>query len=477
MKIAFHGAARTVTGSKHLLTLDNGTQVLLDCGMFQGMGQFTDDLNGTFGFEAKEVNHLLLSHAHIDHCGLIPKLVKEGFAGKIYCTEATRDLALLLLHDSADIQRNETQIHNTHRRRGDNVAEPLYTLEDVEKTAKLFQIVSLDEWINIEDGLEVFYNNTGHIIGAAGITVRVKENDEPKVIHFSGDVGRYHDVILQQPQCFPQADFIIIESTYGNKVHEAEYRSVDIIAKHIKHTCVEKGGKLIIPAFSVGRTQELLYFLNQLSLEKRLPEIPVFVDSPLSYETTKVIKRYPALFNNQLQKVMETDDDPFDFPGLYFLQDVEDSKQLQHKTQPCIIIAASGMADAGRIRFHIRDNVEFERNTILLVGYCDPESLGGQLMRGEKDIKINGQELRVNAEIEVMHSMSAHGDVDDLCHYLSCQETGSVSTVYLVHGEFKVQEDFQKKLTQKGYSHVLIPEQHAVYGLHETAGAEAKLLL
>lgn len=473
MKIAFHGAARTVTGSKHLLTLENGTQVLLDCGMFQGMGRLTDDLNGSFGFEAKEVNYLLLSHAHIDHCGLIPKLVKEGFEGKIYCTEATRDLALLLLHDSADIQRNETQTHNTHRRRHDDVVEPLYTLEDVEETAKRFQIVPLDEWVTIDEGLDVFYNNTGHIIGAAGITIQVKENGEKKTVHFSGDVGRYRDIILQQPQCFPQADFIIIESTYGNKLHEAEFRSLDVLNKHIKHTCVEKGGKLIIPAFSVGRTQELLYFLNQLSLEKRLPEIPVFVDSPLSLETTKVIKKYPDLFNEQVQKVMESDSDVFDFPGLHFIEDVEESKQLQYKKDPCIIIAASGMADAGRIRYHIRDNVEFERNTILLVGYCDPESLGGQLMAGEKDIKISGQELRVNAEIEVMHSMSAHGDMDDLCRYLSCQEVDSVSTVYLVHGEYKVQEDFQRKLEQKGYAHVLIPEQHAVYGLHETANAEA----
>lgn len=472
MKIAFHGAARAVTGSKHLLTLDNGIQVLLDCGMFQGMGHQTDELNSYFGFEAQEVNYLLLSHAHIDHCGLIPKLVKEGFEGKIYCTGATRDLALLLLHDSADIQRNETQIHNTHRRREDEILEPLYTIEDVEKTATLFKIVPFDEWITIEDELDVFYNNTGHIIGAAGITIRIKENGEERIIHFSGDVGRYRDVILQPPQCFPQADFIVIESTYGNKIHEGEYHSIDIIAKHIKHTCAEKGGKLIIPAFSVGRTQELLYFLNQLSLEKRLPDVPVFVDSPLSIETTQVIKKYPALFNEQLQKVMKEDSDPFDFPGLHFIEDVEESKQLQHKTQPCIIIAASGMADAGRIRYHIRNNVEFARNTILIVGYCDPESLGGQLTQGAKEIKINGQELTVNAEVEVMHSMSAHGDVNDLCRYLVCQETDSISTIYLVHGEYSVQQDFQKNLETKGYKSVLIPEQHAVYGLHETAGAE-----
>ena len=472
MKIAFHGAARTVTGSKHLLTLDKGTQILLDCGMFQGMGEATDDMNSNFRFEAKDVKYLLLSHAHIDHSGLIPKLVKEGFEGKIYCTAATRDLAMLLLHDSADIQRNETQIRNTQRRRHDDVMEPLYTLEDVERTATMFEIVVFDQWIMIEDGVEVQYTNTGHIIGSAGITLRIKENDQTKTIHFSGDVGRYRDIILQPPQCFPQADFIIIESTYGNSLHEAEFHSVDILARHIKHTCVEKGGKLIIPAFSVGRTQELLYFLNQLSLERRLPDIPVIVDSPLSLEATEVVKKYPALFNDRVQKVMETDDDPFYFPGLRFIEAVEESKQLEHKTEPCIIISASGMADAGRIRHHIKNNIEFERNTILLVGYCDPQSLGGQLMGGAKEVSIFSQEYRVNADVEVMRSMSAHGDVDDLCRYLACQKADSISCVYLVHGEYSVQQDFQKRLLQKGYTHVIIPEPHAVYGLHEMASAE-----
>ncbi len=475
MKIAFHGAARTVTGSKHLLTLEKGTQILLDCGMFQGMGDATDALNGTFGFAAKEVNYLLLSHAHIDHCGLIPKLVKEGFSGPIYCTAATRDLAMLLLQDSADIQRNETNIHNTHHKGTGDVLEPLYTLEDVEKAAQMFTIIELDKWIPIEEGTEIFYNSTGHIIGAAGITLRIKENGENKTVHFSGDVGRYNDVILRPPECFPQADFIIIESTYGNSLHQNQFGTLDTLLTHIRHTCVEKGGKLIIPAFSVGRTQELLYFLNQLSLEKRLPDVPVIVDSPLSCETTQVVKKYPDLFNERLQKVLEVDNDPFNFPGLRFTQSVEESKILEHKTEPCIIISASGMADAGRIRFHIKNNIEFERNTILLVGYCDPHSLGGQLMNGAKEVKINGQELVVNAEIEVMRSMSAHGDMDDLCRYLSCQEISSVSGIYLVHGEYGVQQDFMKKLLHKGYEHVLIPDMHAVCGLNEMKTTEATM--
>ena len=473
MKIAFHGAARTVTGSKHLVTLENGTQILLDCGMFQGMGDVTDDLNSSFGFDAKEVTYLLLSHAHIDHTGLIPKLVKEGFEGKIYCTAATKDLTLLLLHDSADIQKNETQVQNTHRRKNDDTVEALYTLEDVEKTATLFETVDFDTWICIDENVEVYYNNTGHIIGSAGITMRITENEQQKTLHFSGDVGRYHDVILCPPQCFPQADFIILESTYGNSLHQNQFNTLDTLSKYIKHTCVEKGGKLIIPAFSVGRTQELLYFLNQLSLEKRLPPIPVIVDSPLSLETTMVVKKYPSLFNERLQKVLEIDDDPFDFPGMHFTQTVEDSIKLGSFTDPCIIISASGMADAGRIQHHIKNNVESEQNTILLVGYCDPQSVGGQLMNGAREIKIHGHEYTVRAEVEVMRSMSAHGDMDDLGRYLSCQEKESVSCVYLVHGEYSVQQDFAAKLKLKGYEHVIVPDMHTVCGLNEVVATSA----
>lgn len=273
MRVAFHGAARTVTGSKHLVTLKNGTQMLLDCGMFQGLSEdLTDSWNSSFRFEADKVNYLLLSHAHIDHSGLIPKLVKEGFKGKIICTAATRGLAMLLLQDSADIQKNENQVQRTHGSNSEEVSEPLYTLEDVIKTAELFEIIQFEEWVQLDEGVEIYYTNTGHIIGSAAITIRVTEEEQTKILHFSGDVGRYRDVLLCPPQPFPQSDFIIIESTYGNSMHESQFGTTDQLMKWIKHTCVEKGGKLIIPAFSVGRTQELLYFLNQLSLEKRLPE-------------------------------------------------------------------------------------------------------------------------------------------------------------------------------------------------------------
>ncbi len=299
--------------------------------------------------------------------------------------------------------------------------------------------------------------------------MRVTGNGISEQITFTGDIGRYRDVILRPPQEFPQADYIIIESTYGDKLHEAVFSTTDQIMKIIRETCVNKKGKLIIPAFSVGRTQELLYFLNQLSLEKRLSDIPVIVDSPLSFLATQIVKSYPDYFNERIQKVLEIDDDPFDFPGLHFTQTVEDSMKIKDVNDPCIIIAASGMADAGRIRHHIMNNIHNEKNTILIVGYCEPNSLGGQLMNNAKQVQIMGEDFKVNAQVAVMRSMSAHGDVDDLCRFLSCQNSELVKKLFLVHGEDEVQMEFKKRLLLKGFSDVRIP------GMHEECELVAEL--
>jgi metallo-beta-lactamase family protein len=466
MKIAFHGAARTVTGSKHVLTLDNNVKILFDCGMFQGMGRETDALNSNFGFEAGEIDYLLLSHAHIDHCGLIPRLVKEGFRGKIYCTPPTKDLAEILLQDSADIQRDDTKFINKKRAKQHlPPIEPLYTEEDVALALPLFNMVHYGEWFTIEPGLEVLYTDAGHIIGSAAVHVRVTENNTLTQISFSGDVGRYRDVILRSPEVFPQADYILLESTYGDSLHEDVFNTPDQLLGWVQKTCVEKKGKLIIPAFSVGRTQELLYFLNQLSLEKRLPAIPVYVDSPLSREATDVVRRHPETFNNRIQKVLKVDDDPFEFPGMQFIKTVEESKQLNDRPQPCIIISASGMADAGRVKHHIMNNIGDPENTVLLVGYCEPNSLGGHLMAGRKEVRIFGDFYDVKAEVGIMRSMSAHGDYDDLSQFLACQHPKDVKKLFLVHGEYDVQQEFQRRLLKKGFADVEIPEQHQVFGL------------
>jgi metallo-beta-lactamase family protein len=461
MKIAFHGAARTVTGSKHLITLKSGIKILLDCGMFQGMGKETDSMNRNLGFEASEVDVMILSHAHIDHSGLIPKLVREGFAGKIYCTPATKELSAILLEDSAEIQRSDTKFINKRRaKQGLPLYDPLYSVDDVAVAVKAFETVDYDNWKTVLPGIEVLFTDAGHIIGSAAVSLKITENNELTRISFSGDVGRYRDVILRSPAVFPQADYLLLESTYGNKLHDEVYSTPDNLLKWIQHTCSVKKGKLIIPAFSVGRTQEILYDLNQLSLEKKLPKVPFYVDSPLSREATQMIKNYPQYFNSRIRKVMETDDDPFDFEGLNYIKTVDESKNLNYLEQPCVIISASGMADAGRVKHHIMNNIGGAQNTILMVGYCEPRSLGGRLANGDKVVRIFGEEFDVVAEVGSLRSMSAHGDYDDLCQFISCQDVTQIKSLFLVHGEYNVQQDFAKRLERKGFNDVEIPDLH-----------------
>lgn len=461
MKIAFHGAARTVTGSKHLLTMDNGTQFLFDCGLFQGLGKETDVLNAQFGFEPANIKYLLLSHAHIDHCGLIPRLVRQGFKGTIFCTPGTRELAQVLLLDSAEIQRDDTKFINKKRaRQGLPPYEPLYTVDDAQASFGLLREVPYREWFEIEPGLEVMYTDAGHIIGSAAVHARITENGKTTQVSFSGDVGRYKDVILRSPEVFPQADYVIIESTYGNSLHEDILNTPEQLLDWIIKTCVQKKGKLIIPAFSVGRTQELLYFLNELYNEGKLPHVPVYVDSPLSREATDVVKHHPENFNRTIKKMLQTDDDPFDFNTLHFIKTVDESKALNDKPEPCIIISASGMADAGRVKHHILNNIGSSRNTILLVGYCEPHSLGGRLMAGAKEVRIFGEYYKVQAEVGSMRSMSAHGDYDDLSQFLACQAPALVKTLFIVHGEYDVQQEFQRRLQKKGFKDVQVPALH-----------------
>ncbi len=465
MKISFHGAARTVTGSKHVITLKNGKKILLDCGMFQGMGPETDELNHEWGFEPSEINYLILSHAHIDHCGLIPKLIKDGYRGKVFCTPATFDLAAVLLEDSAGIQENDAKMANKRKAiQHLPYLKPLYSTDDAIVAMDSFEIVNYNTWRKIDEDIEFSYTDAGHIIGSACVHLKIKEDNKIKTITFSGDVGRYRDIILKSPETFPQADYVILESTYGNSLHDEHTPTADVLLEWIKKTCLHKKGKLIIPAFSVGRTQELLFSLNQLEIENRLPDLEYFVDSPLSYKATQIVKRYPHYFNNRIQKILQNDDDPFAFRGLKFTASVDESKLLNYKKEPCVIISASGMADAGRIKHHISNNIENSRNTILFTGYCEPNSLGGRLMKHPQEVNIFGQPHEVNANIGEMRSMSAHGDYDDLMQFLGCQDPKAIKTLFLVHGEYDVQVDFKKRLERKGFE-VEIPERHSTFGL------------
>lgn len=466
MKIGFHGAARTVTGSKHLITLTNGRKILLDCGMFQGMGKETDAMNEDFGFEAASITHLILSHAHIDHSGLIPLLVKRGFKGNIYCTPATRDLTEILLLDSAKIQEDDAKFKNKKlKKEGRPEITPLYAVDDARHCISLLKAVNYKTWFSVDDDVELYFTDAGHIIGSASVHLRITENGKTTAISFSGDVGRYNDAILRSPETFPQADYILLESTYGSSLHAEAAPSDDLLIKYIHDTCKVKKGKLIIPAFSVGRTQELLYALNRAELDGKLPKVSIFVDSPLSLEATDVVRHHPEVFNKTVKKLLERDDDPFDFPGLQYIRTVDESKALNFREEPCVIISASGMAEAGRVKHHIANNINDSRNTILLVGYCEPQSLGGRLMRGAKEVSIYGTRYEVRAEVGVIRSMSAHGDYEDLSQWLSCQDPKEVKKLFLVHGEYEVQTVFRNWLMKKGFRDIEIPERHAQFSI------------
>jgi metallo-beta-lactamase family protein len=461
MDITFHGAARNVTGSKHLLRLQDGTSVLLDCGMFQGLGEQTEEMNEHFGFNPKKIDYLILSHAHIDHCGLIPRLVSEGFEGQIFCTAATMDLARILLMDSAKIQMQDVEYSNKHRaRNGQPLLDALYTEEDAMAAMRLFKIVDYHEEYQINQNLKFKFTDAGHVLGSAAVHIAVTENGKKTYITFSGDVGRYGDLLLKNPQTFPQADYILLESTYGDSLHKDIGPIEDALLEIIKQTCEVKKGKVIIPAFSVGRTQELLYALNALELKGELPDVPYYVDSPLSEKATQVLKDHPEVYNNGVKEVMKIDADPFGFKGLKFIQSTEESIALNDDVRPCVIISSSGMAEAGRVKHHIKNNISNQKNTILMVGYAEPNSLGGRLARGEKEVHIFGEQYQVNAEVQSIKSMSAHGDYEDLLHFLSCQDPKLVKKVFLVHGEYEVQQHFAEKLKDKGFKNIEIPYQH-----------------
>jgi metallo-beta-lactamase family protein len=466
MKISFHGATRTVTGSKHLLHINANKKILLDCGLFQGMGKDTTRLNTEWGFAPEEINHVIISHAHIDHVGLLPKLVKDGYKGKIYCTPATASLARLLLVDSARIQEADVMYANKRRKKeGLPLFEPLYTEDDATNVFPLFETIPYNEPYMVDEGVELTYTDCGHILGSAAVNLKIKEKGIVTRLTFSGDLGRYRDMILRSPQEFPQADYIIIESTYGDKLHDLQSVATDKLLNHIVETCLKNKGKLVIPAFSLGRTQEILYMLNRLELERRLPPLNYYVDSPLSVKITETVKRYPACFNSSVQHLLRKDDDVFSFKGLKYIEDVQDSIALNDINEPCVIISASGMAEAGRVKHHIANNISDGRNKILLTGYCEPMSLGGRLKHKPGIVKIFGKEFVVKAEIDEITSLSAHGDYEDMSQWLSCQDPQQVKKVFLVHGEYEVQQNFKERLLRKGFYEVEIPAQHEVFGI------------
>lgn len=455
MFIKFCGAARTVTGSCHLLTLDSDYKILLDCGLYQGNDPEFVQFNKEWLFEPSDVDVLILSHAHIDHSGRIPKLIKDGFKGNIICTKATEDLCSVLLMDSAMIQQKDAEYNKNEKMEPE---EPLYTVEDVKAALQNFVSTKYDKWFKINDELEVLFRDSGHILGSASVTLKITSEDkDPVYFGFTGDIGRPNRPILKDPVPMPQVDYIICESTYGDRLHEDTSAELERFLAVIKQTCVIQKGKLIIPAFSVGRTQEIVYMLDQLENEGRLPKIPVFVDSPMAVNATEIYRINYDCFDREIADYMLTDPDPFGFNELHYITRVEDSKILNDFQKPCIIISASGMMEGGRIRHHLFNHIENGNNTLLIVGFAAPQTLGGKLRAGAKEIRLFNQVKEVRAKVIIMDSFSAHGDRDEMLQYLNNQNRVKLKKIYLVHGDYDVQFAFREALLQQKFSSVEIP--------------------
>ena len=460
MKIKFIGAAREVTGSKHLITTNSGKTILLDCGMFQGKGLETDKMNREFGIDITKLNHIILTHAHIDHSGLIPYVYKEGFTGSVICTNATRDLCALMLADSGFIHEHDIKWFNKKRAAHHlPPVEPIYNSADAKECMKLFIGVAYDRKFRIDENITVSFTNNGHMLGSGVVNLSIKEDGKITNIAYTGDIGRPTNRILKSSEPFPQADIAIVESTYGDRLHETYKESEDLLLDVITDTCVRKQGKLIIPAFSVGRTQEIVFSLNKFYIQGRLPKIPIFVDSPLSFNVTSVFRMHSECFNDDILHEMEHVTDSFGFNSLHYIESVEESKRLNEIKTPCVIISASGMMEAGRIKHHLANSITNPNNTILAVGYCAPLTLGAKILRGDKEVSIFGTKYTVKADVRKLESYSGHGDYKEMANYLSCQAQNKLQKLILVHGEYKTQLTYKEYLESQGFKNISIPDR------------------
>jgi len=461
MKVKFIGAAREVTGSKTLITTIEGKKILLDCGMFQGKGLETDALNRKIVVNPAELDHIILSHAHIDHSGLIPYFYKLGFRGSVICTNATRNLCSIMLPDSAHIQELDNKWYNKKmdKQRLPHT-EPMYSVEDAEAALKLFIGVDYNRRLYINDKINVKFTNNGHMLGSGVINLEINENGKKIHLAYTGDIGRPHNRILCSPVPFPQCDYLITESTYGDRLHETEKQTEDFFLDIITDTCVKNKGKLIIPSFAIGRTQEIVFVLNKFFNDGLLPKINVYVDSPLAVNATDIFRMHLDNLNKDVRREMDEDKDadPFGFNKLHYIKKAEESKSLNSKKDPCIIISASGMLEAGRVKHHVANNVSDARNTILMVGYCAPSTLGARIQEpGLKEISIFGEIHEVKARIAKIESFSGHGDYNEMKRFIECQDKSLVKTTFLVHGEYEVQKFYKNILNEDGFTNIEIP--------------------
>lgn len=459
MIVQFIGAARSVTGSMHLLKV-NGRTLLLDCGLFQGRRAETYQRNRNFPFEPSSLHAVILSHAHIDHAGNLPNLVKQGFTGPIYCTPATADLCRIMLMDSAHIQEKDAEfVSKRHAKKKQPPVEPLYTSEDAERTLAQLTEVPYHTAFEPAEGVSATYFDAGHILGSASVHLTVKESSgREKHLGFTGDVGRPNMPILRDPEFMGNVDALICESTYGGRVHAATDEMPDRFLEVVKRTA-ERGGKIIVPSFSVGRTQDIVYQMNNLKNAGQLPDIPVFVDSPLSTNATAVFRKHTECFDAETQAVMKKDDDVFGFDRLTYIRDAEESKALNDRKGPCMIIAASGMCEAGRIVHHLYNNIGNPLNTVMIVGYQAEHTLGRKIVERNPEVSIFGEVKPLQCEVAVMNSFSAHADRNELLEYVGKFDRAALHDIFLVHGDEDQSAKFQAALTERKFSRVHIPQR------------------
>ena len=457
MNIQFHGAIRETTGSMHIIEVD-GRRVLLECGLFQGRRKEAEHRNRHIPFDPDSVDAMVLSHAHIDHSGNLPTLVSHGHPGNIFATPATRDLCSIMLRDSAHIHEKDAEyVNKRHAKRGEPPVEPLYTMEDAVRCMKNFVSVAYDRWFFVTNGVKAIFRDAGHILGSATVTLELRSDDKTCTVLFTGDLGRKNLPILQDPVQVTDVDYVICESTYGGRLHASITDMENELAEVVSRTA-GRGGKVIIPAFSVGRTQNIVYSLHNLFNAKRIPDIPIYVDSPLSTNVTEIFKIHPECYDEEALEMAKGGSDIFGFGRLQYTPNVEDSKKLNDIRYPCVIISASGMCETGRILHHLKNSITDARNTVLIVGYQAENTLGRRLVEKHRSVKIFGDPYDVRAEVKVMNGYSAHADSNELAEYIAAIG-GKPKRIFLVHGELEQTEALAGRLALARATNIHIPER------------------
>ncbi|MBR3673835.1 MAG: MBL fold metallo-hydrolase [Clostridia bacterium] len=475
MNITFLGATKTVTGSNFLVE-GAGKKFLVDCGLFQGQAADEWENEEDFQFDVNEIDFMILTHAHIDHSGRIPKLYKDGYRGKVYATKATCDLCAIMLPDSGHIQEMETEWKNRKRlRKGESLKEPIYDVQTALMSLELFEPSRYDQLIEIDDNIHIRFNDAGHMLGSAIVEVWIKENGENKKIVFTGDLGNNDIPLLSEPTMIEDADYLVMESTYGDRHHMRNDQKAEIFVDIVSET-IRNGGTVVIPSFAVGRTQEILFELNKIKEQTTDPNFlrkyeilmhtPVYVDSPLAISATEVFQENMELFDENTQELIKSGDNPLEFPGLRFTRTAQESKELNEDDTPSIIISASGMCEVGRIKHHLKHNIWNPKNTILFVGYQAPGTLGRKIVDGAKTVKIFGEEISVNARVEYIEGYSGHADQEGLLNFVY-SFTKKPEHIFLVHGEPEGQKVLKQKITETTQIPVTIPDFGEKYDLKE----------